>query len=146
VEATVFRTVPPTRTPGAIAIPSGKQARAGRNDAIEDKHQHDRQHGNAKGAERRATDTIRNANIATGHSTHDQPQQRADQGAGHNENCNDDDPGLWRRNFRIVREERKDLRGRRNCDPGPADIADDRCQAAQQAVMNPMTTATNRQR
>src|SRR5262249_22127017 len=69
----------------------------------------------------------------TGHPTHDQPQQGADQRTSYNENCHDDDPRRWRWNYRIVREEGDGLWRRGNDDAGPADITNDCGQAAQQA-------------
>jgi hypothetical protein len=87
-------------------------------------------HGEANSTERRASDAIRNTEIA---------QQGADQSTGYNEDCHDDDPPLWRWNFRIVREERDGLWRRGNGDAGPADIINDCGQAAQRPVMNPMT-------
>ena len=57
-------------------------------------------------------------------------------------NCNECDPGLRRWNFRIVREERDGLRRYRHCNANSANVVENR---RKKPVMNPMTTATNRQ-
>src|SRR5262249_1128875 len=74
-----------------------------------------------------------NGDVRTNHFAYGESQQGADHGAGRDEDGHEHKPGLRRRHFQICCQQGGETRRCRNRDTHPAQISEDRRQAAQEA-------------